>query len=80
MSSLEKLVYGRPLGRIGRSETRHRKESARHAYSHCVGVCERGSPAGRQASLELGSENEQVIFKISLSSGPFTNLFSVSNE
>ena len=55
--------YGRPSGRIGGSEIRHRRESARrHAYSHCVGVYQRGSPAGRQPSFELGTEKEQVIF------------------
>lgn len=33
------------------------------AHLHCVGVCERSSPPGRQASFETGTEKEQVIFQ-----------------
>lgn len=63
LSSPDKRVYGGPSGRTGGSEIRHGRESARHTYSHCVGVCERSSPPGRQASFETGTEKEQVIFQ-----------------
>ena len=74
MSNSDKEVDGRSLGRIGGSEIRHRGESARHTYSHCVSGCERVVLLEGSLLLSFEVKDSRRFFKISLSSGPFTKL------